>query len=447
MFKRKKITIIIALIFLFNIFMICLGVFLQAGRYQEMKDEIVNDLESKLFVDVVTEGRTNDFEEFESMLDGHYVDSEGNEQVGIEIDEEGNYISDSGDYTRNSFTNYFISNTLNWEDLSYMLNTLVQFDISVIQSKGAAIFLLTIDKGGDAAVWSEALTPILTNFTNMSDTAISAALTAASPILSALLPYGLEGFGIELFSFTDEFTYSENINGEVVEVTYDFSGNVTKEQLKGDGTTMLGIQNWTTKETNEFFNTLSFFADASHEGDYHQSMNITKGLSTTTNTFYIIDKFMSSSLEEYKGKSYQLFKPVWNESTKDTWSLQWRKTVSVDSAGEALLYAIYDKVDYTKYYDRAMELDGVVETGYRIEFASELYYNSQYTSDKYGGTEGVIEPVLYEYGQEEVDFSTFVLLSKTYKPILRSVNYEDFITEMAEIMTEGINLSELPNIK
>lgn len=446
--RNWKIRIIFVLIILLNVILITLGIFLSNNRYDKLESNVYDDLRSKTFINYVTGGETNDVNEFKEMLDGHYVDSEGNEQSGIEIvDDE--LVSDSGTFNRNRFTDSIITDTFNWKEFNEMMIKLLSFDVSIIESGNAAKLILVIDKGSDAAsVWSDALLPLLEIF--LDGVAASAAATGAGAILPSVLPYGIEGKGIEIFNFGEEFTYTEEIDGTLVDVTYDFSDPVSKEEFDGVAGTSLGINNWDQKEVHEFFGTLSFMTDFGNNGDLHQSMSIERGFSNKSNTYFLLDKYMSDSLSRIEDEedglvAYGLYKLKWNND-KTKWTLTRTKDAYVDTEGEALLYSIYEEIDYNTYFDRAMEIDGVEE--YSTRYVSDLYGTGEYAQDLYQSNDIIDKDgVIYKKGSNKsITFGEFVFLTKTYKPFLRSVNYDYLCHDVAKLITDDVKISELPNI-
>ncbi len=441
--KNKKIRIVFILILLLNLALIISGVFLQQNRYKEFREETIQDFKSKQFINYVSNGRTKDADEFMTMLDSSYVSGEGEVQIGIEQDSDGNYINDSAAFTRDYFSNSLITNTFNWDDFNKMMIKLLSFDISVIENKQIAEFILVVDKGAeDAEVWKTALEPLLLKF--FDPAAVTAALAVAGPLLVEFLPYGIEGLGIEIFNFGEEFIFSEQQeDGTYKEVTYDFSGRVKAEDFSGVEGETLGMDNWGSKEVHKFFGTLSFYTDARNLGDLHQSMSISNAFSTKSNTYYLFDRFLSESLEKYEGTPYSWYAPKYNEE-KTQWNFIKIKTNYVDSEGEALLYSLYDNLDYHEYFDKALEIDGI--TDYKIEYASELYGNGQYPSSEFDTTSET-NTSIYTYGTEdEITFSDFIFLSQTYKPFLRSVNYDQLTYDITDLLIEGVKLTDLPNI-
>lgn len=275
---------------------------------------------------------------------------------------------------------------------------------------------------------------------------------------------GMKGFnfdGIDLFVFDNTFTYTENIGGVEVEATYDFSSKLTKELIEGDDT-HLGINNWDTDEVHAWFTTLGLTTDFTNNGNIHQSMLISNGFRYDSNSYYAFSNFLHDNLVKYKGIEYEWYsierintKPS-DEDARGTkppllrnWVLNPVKTNVIDTEGEALLYSIYENIDYHEYFDRALEIDGL--ESYSYKYISELYGNSRYLAEDFipytwekvrdeSSENRKEEPVayddiIYKKGQkEDIEFEQFMILSYTYKPFLRSANYEQLVWDIAGLV-------------
>lgn len=427
--KNSKILITIIFVFILNIVLIITGLYYLHENKEDIIEQFEDDFKTKLFVKGVSNGATTDYNVMLNSLDSKYVDSDGNTQIGIEVDgTTGAYLSDSAKSNRRILSESIISNNFDWEDIIALGNA-TSFNATAKESIDLAVKLLVADKGGDKYSWGYLLDP------------------ATALLAPTVLPHGLEGLNINLIDFADIFVYEEMIDGVKTTVTYDFSTGVTEEMLVGNGTTMLGLENWDNKELHSLFCTFSFNSDLRNNGDLHRSLTSSSLFDSSSNTYFIFSKFMSKQLENYEGIKYNWFqlKKGTADETSDarTWFLANKKSNTIDSEGEALLYFMYDELNYNEYFDRALEIDGI--DSFRYEYISELYGNGKFSSDEFW-SEDDDDRIIYSKGQdEEITFSEFVILTKTYQPFLRSTNYEYLVSDIAEFAVSGISFSELPN--
>ncbi len=467
--KNKKILTVVILVILFNIFLIAGGIYLQKENNEKIKEEFFDDFTSRLFISNVSNGETNDYKEFEEMLDSEYIDSEGNSVKGFGTDDEGYYVEDSAHEFRRYASESMLSDYLSWNDI-ISVGSNMSFDPTTLESPELAATILVADKGAsDGESWG---------------------IIIDNPIYASLAPtillHGLEGLGIDLLGFNEQFTYVESIDGSDVEVIYDFSTSIEKDEINGVEGELLGVLNWDSTEVHEFFSYISISTDIRNNGDLHETITAPTGFRSDSNSYYLFSRLLKKVEQEYEGIKYNVLKPAattaglsniideaidhyldgtldeWMDSieigTSDIidalvsmdktpeWSLSIKKQNTIDSEGEALLYVIWSEFDYQEYFDRALEVDGM--KSYDIAYIGELYGNGKFLTENYKPSKFDITGTgtIYRYGSdEEISFSEFVLLSQTYRPFLRSVNYEPLIWDLAELATDGVKEINLPN--
>ncbi len=325
------------------------------------------------------------------------------------------------------------------------------------------------------------------------ETSISVFQDLLGLVFYLLLPSGVEdatklvstatgGFaGLDLFYVENDFTYTETINGKKVEVTYDFSKGLTKEHFEGTTddvsgeTTTLGINNWDGREVGAWFKTMGINTDMSSDGDLQLSLSFPASFRIGSEVYHDFVQFSNKKLEEYRsydngegedyGVYYKWYSPKKSAVRFKKWSFNDKKINKVDTEGEAFLYTIYKGIDYHEYFDKALEVDGL--DAYEQKYIPALYGNanefvnpvlplavsdyqdeldeiinsvilatgggSWYLPQFYNGDDEA--NIIYAKGQkEDIEFGEFVLICRTYRPFLRTVNYEWLLWDYAGLM-------------
>ncbi len=286
------------------------------------------------------------------------------------------------------------------------------------------------------------------------DDIIALAISTAFYAVFSLMNLNLNG--LDLFVFDEEFTYVENIDGEYKEVTYDFSTKITSETLNGVPGESLGVNNWDGKEIHAWFKTLAITTDLFNRGDLHQSVAISNGFRNDSDSYFTFSNFLKDELNKYDGIEYEWYaveeiyglnlqdgiSPInlkepaqkrWYFYTPEYNPIQTAEGAmskhTIDTQGEALLYSMYENLDYHSYFDAALEIDGM--DSYEYKYVSQLYGTKRYSPEHYVKK---INQTIYTKGQkEEITFSEFMFLTYTYKPFLRSVNYERLVWDIADL--------------
>ncbi len=487
--KNRKMLIFIILIFIFNAILIMSGIYLNSQNKDESIEMFEESFKTNLFAKTISKGESKTYDEMKYSLDSYYEDSEGQTVKGIEKDEEGNLIFDSAKQSRENVSLSFFSNYISFEDLNFVaVNT--NTDLTAIESKENLAMVMIIDKGADAKLLNylgpniQGLPQLILNNNDEQDALVKILL------IEGLLPHGLEAgidfanlwgmiedivtfadgteffdffayieeeFGIgrlewvaahaaintaveiidsklskiklDLFETPSLLTYEEEINGEKTEVTYDFSSRLTMDNYIGVDGEKIGIENWDVVELDTYFEQVSINTDLLNKGDYHQSITFSNAFALDSNSFTDFNKYLSNITERYNGEEYSYYQ--FEELKNDTWAVLSGREVAVDSQGEAFLYDIYKKLDYTEYFDRALESDGL--NSYDYKYASVLYDNKTMLPENYSSK---YESDVYHRGQSGVTFADFVFISKTYRPFLRSSNIDYFVHDIATLVYE-----------
>ncbi len=493
--KNKKIIISFVLILFLNIFLIFSGIIIQSNNIDVQREEFYDEFTSKVFVSTVTKKETNDINEMKSLIDGEWVDTDGNTQTGFELNEDKEIVEDHSKVIKKTISTSVFSNSVNWTEIDAVtpvakLETgknaakaivfdkgaesdfwsdfpgVLEFQDKADEARLAAVTLHTVSKMKAAIVW-----PIVKDALELPDNTFKdmfvklwdgdlnkitiAAINAAVPGLGTLLYnkgglsgligflgdvlekladivdnvllYGLDGMGVRLIDKIDIFTYDEEIDGKTVEVTYDFSSYVTKDQIYGVEGSMLGVLNWTPAELHKFFSTVSISTDLFNHGDLHKTITLSTAFKVNSDSYFEFTKFLSKIEDEYEGIPYETYRIV--ETADGGWTVASKKTNTITSEGEAFFYWVYDKLDYKELLDNALTIDGLISYDYK--YVSDIYGNSRYSSEDFVSGEG--QDSIYTKGQlTDITFGNFLILTKSFKPLLRSTNYEELVWSVAK---------------
>lgn len=432
--RNLRIKIISLFLVFINLFLIISGLILVQVRKDNIIDEFVDSFTSKQFVYYSTDGATNDWEEMVGYFD-------------VELDSEGKDIHAQN---RNEFSNEIYTNKLAWEDLMELIRWITAsgyYNPTLIENPYGISLIILLDQGGNAwkPILEELFEVVFPLVPILSVIPVGIAAATVASILNPLTTeadgetgIGLEeGVGIDLITFNEIFVYEEEVNGDLVEATYDFSDGVQMEEFNGKNDGQLGIQNWNKDEIKDFFSHGYINLDVRNEtGNYYLSTMIYKLLGTENNSLFILNEFANNSMEKYSENNLISYS---NLSLVDKGSnvvLQNNSSI-INSDGEAVYYSIWKNMDYAKYFNKALESDGFDNYSNSIAVETQPFY---YENETFSGT----EDILWEKGQTETTFGKFLLINKNFRPFLRSCNYTDFLNEFATTAMKDIKLSELP---
>lgn len=311
--------------------------------------------------------------------------------------------------------------------LNFLIETLISFSDPeqypnwVVNNLGGIVdnFLsdFQTDHGISDEDWPEALSLLIS------------AVDAVDTVLSKIK--------IDLLETGSQFTYNETIDGVSREVSYDFSGKMYLDEWAGVEGESLGVKNWSNDETHQYFSSVAIRTDLRNAGDLHLSSISSFAFPLSSDSIKYLNSYYARINDKYEGKKYKLMGTVKTSPVEDEtfpWAVASTKTVEIDTTGEAFLYDVYSNIDYTEFYNRALIEDGLSE--YKFSYTEQLYGNQELNASDFSKDTSNYEDTIYKPGNGGVTFDEFVFISRTYRPMLRSTNFDLFIHEVSKLIVE-----------
>lgn len=491
--------------------MLILGNLLIAKRIENLEDSVYQTFTSRTTQSIMTEKKVKDYEDLGEYLNPDYsniYDDEGklNEVTynddGI-IENHGKFAFKS--INRESYVDHFLTDSLNWDYLSDLIVELFGASISlngVFETPERIATVIMAEKGWESGLWKEVHGSTKENdveknnkiklFKILFKNNIQKAGLSQLEIIVQVKILGKTSdivkikANIDLFTFDDYFE-TDDSSGKVT--YFDFSDGLQKEEW-------YSIKEWNKKQISDFVSTIGIsfkikLAASNPTFGLYIPLNALwsnyltinaaswEYLNNSSNTYYISMDKLRSFLDEFEGIEYKTLRiNAKSNSGKFTWELDNNEGAlkldnqKINSIGEALMYKIYKTFDYSKYFNRSLEIDssnGLNEMnktqGLLVE--NQPYYDYRFIPElsgiresEYGMKASEYEApkkmdedpaMMWEYGQKECSFSEFMAINKAYQPFLRVGEKEDksdwpidwFYHDLSKLLIEGVSLNEL----
>ncbi len=464
--KNIKLKIGIMFFLTLNIILVISGLILINKRMDSLVLSVYNTFHSKSFVYYLTDGQTNDFDEMKTNFNPNY---EFDESVGDE-----NYkkiISDSGYKYRNHVRENFITNTVTWEQFIDILEIFAipsdsNINTDLFENGIVIAMFIYLDSGKGTMEFDENL-DIVENFLNY----FSVSYNQDNVInfinfFNTTFPNGLENgisipligdIKINLFSYSEEFNYTEQLLLEQKDVYYNFENGLNAGDYNGIPGERLGIKNWKKDEIVLYVEDFGLNVNFLDNNSFIFNWDLWKVLNDDSNTYYLFLKYIKKSYKKYflnleqpiEYDKYKIKNSVlpsdsdwWVEIDNSNSIIQFSSIRKIDSIGETFLYSIYDNINYKKYFLKALEIDGLNQYDLFNILNFYMDYNYNYVDYKFESN-SAINPVLFSEEKTKITFSEFFFICKYYSPFMREELIDDFILDLSKEITKGINFSDL----